>query len=184
MTESQPCHSDVHHQRHHGRFWIGLVLALLGGQIALLGTMAYIAISDGSFAVEPDYYQKGLHWEDTATQLRQNVRLGWTARIDVSQAVTAAGERAVTCRLTNRDGTPLDGATIGLVAFAHARGNQRTSAELLPSGSGTYTLAMRFAHHGVWEFRVLVHRGPETFTQTMIRTVEPGDESPPLDGEG
>ena len=173
MTNSLPRPADVNPEHRQGRFWIGLVVALLGGQIALLVTMAYIATSDGSFAVEPDYYQKGLHWEDTATQLRQNARLGWTARIDVSQAVTAGGERTVTCRLTNRDGTPLDGATIGLVAFAHTRGSQRSSATLLPAGSGAYTLAMRFARHGVWEFRVVVHRGPETFTQTVVRNVGP-----------
>ena len=81
--------------------WPGLVFALLGGQLLLVCVLAYIAVADGSFAVEPDYYQKGLHWDATAEQLRANARLGWKARLQVEDSATVLGERALTCRLTD-----------------------------------------------------------------------------------
>jgi nitrogen fixation protein FixH len=152
---------------------VGLVLALLSGQIILLSTMAYVATSDGSFAVEPGYYQKGLHWDDTAAQRRHNAELGWSVRIALGDLASPAGERTLTCRLSNRNGDPLDGATIALEAFPHARGNERSSATLIPTGGGGYETRFRFSRYGVWEFRLVVQRGPETFTHTVVRRVEP-----------
>jgi nitrogen fixation protein FixH len=177
MTDLTHPPTEVAHERRQRRFWVGLVLTLLGGQIVLISTMAYVATSDGSFAVEPDYYQKGLHWDDTATQIRKNAELGWKMRVAVSDSATARGERTVMCQLTNRDGTPLDGATIELMAFPHARGSERSSATFFPAGAGQYETPLRFGRYGVWEFRVVVHRGPETFTHTVVRTVEPATGS-------
>lgn len=158
-------------ERRHRRFWVGLILALLGGQMVLIGTMAYVATSDGSFAIEPDYYQKGLHWDQTAAQIRKNTELGWSVRLQVGDQVSVRGERELRCRLSDKAGRALDGATLDLVAFPHARGNQRCSATLLPVGDGEYEAALRFSRPGKWEFRVSVQRGPETFTQTLLRDV-------------
>ena len=91
-------------------FWVGLVLSLLGGQIAFVSVMAYVAATNGTFAIEPDYYQKGLHWNATAAQLRENDRLSWSVGIDIGRDVGVLGERTVTCTLRNKDGSPLEGA--------------------------------------------------------------------------
>jgi nitrogen fixation protein FixH len=164
-------------ERRHRRFWVGLVVSLLAGQVVLLSTMAYVAISDGSFAVEPDYYQKGLHWDDTAAQLRRNVALGWSVRVEIGDSAATGGERTLICHLTNRNDEPLDGATIDVAAFPHARGSERSTAMLAAAGDGSYETPLRFSRYGVWEFRFVVQRGPETFTQTVVRRVEPPEAS-------
>ncbi|MCH5373654.1 MAG: FixH family protein, partial [Planctomycetes bacterium] len=80
-------------------------------------------------------------------------------------------------RLCDKQGAPLDGAVIDVVAFAHARGSDRQSATLLPTGEGNYETTLRLARRGKWEFRLAVQRGPETFTYTELRDVVPPGET-------
>jgi nitrogen fixation protein FixH len=159
--------------------WPGLIFVLLGGQLLVMFVMVYLATSDGSFAIEPDYYQKGLHWDTTAAQLRENERLGWSADIEFGDEVSVAGERTVRCLLADKSGQPIKGAVVDLVAFSHARGTQRTSATLLPADSGVYQTTLRFPREGVWEFRLVATRGTETFTGVELHEVYPPGENEP-----
>ena len=160
----------------HGLFWIGLVIGLLGAQILLLSTMVYIATSDPSFAVEPDYYQKGLNWDATARQLNENRKLGWNVRLSIPRESTFAGERAVTCRLSDPDGQPIEGAVVDLVAFPHARGTQRISVLLEEQEPGQYGAAVPLHRSGLWEFRFAIRRGEDSFTHVMRRNVAPTNQ--------
>jgi nitrogen fixation protein FixH len=162
-------------ERRHGLFWVGLIVALLGSQIVLLTGMVYVAIGDPSFAVEPDYYQKGLNWDTTARQLAQNQRLGWTVRIHIPKESTFSGERAVRFTLVDPQDRPVEGAAVDVVAFPHARGENRHSATLLEVESGVYEGAIPFRRTGVWEFRFAVRKGEDTFTHVVQRNVAPAN---------
>lgn len=157
----------------HRFFWVGMIFALLGGQILLMLFMTYMATADASFAIEPDYYQKGIHWDDEATQQRVNSELAWSLDFELGNEASVFGERSLTCSLQDRDGQPLDGAAIDAVAFAHARGNQRTAVVLAPVGDGRYETKLPVKRNGIWEFRFVVRRGPDTFTTTQRLKVEP-----------
>lgn len=159
--------------------WPLIVVALLAGQVVLLVITALLATRDPTFAVEPNYYQQGLHWDDAAAQKRRNTELGWSASIVLGNKVSPLGERDVSLTLTNRDGTPLDGARIELVAFPHAEAGQRATVTLEPRGGGRYESSLRFRRKGVWEFRVTATRGPETFTHREERDVYPPGEARP-----
>ena len=50
-----------------------IVALLVGGAGANVGLML-VATSDASFAVEPDYYQKALAWDETMAQAARNRR--------------------------------------------------------------------------------------------------------------
>ncbi len=175
MTEPAKLIAASAHETRHRLFWVGLVLALLAGQIALMLAMVYLATSDASFAIEPDYYQKALNWDAVAAQARQNERLSWSAKIELGPVVRATGERALICTLTDRTGQPLDGATVDAVAFSHARGGDRTAVTLLSAGRGRYEAPVRFSRAGVWEFRLAIQRGADTFTYVEQRDVYPPD---------
>jgi hypothetical protein len=151
--------------------WPGLIIALLAGHVVLTLVMVYIATRDRSFAIEPDYYQKALHWDAFVQQQRDNVRLGWTAAIDVDSHADVFGQQKLTCRLTDKAGRPLEGAAIDLLAFAHARGSQRIAAVLPSQGQGIYQAMLRFPQKGLWEFRLVVRRGPDTWTYTEQRSL-------------
>ena len=133
--------------------------------------MVIIATHDSSFAIEPDWYLKGLHYEQTAEQQRQNSRLGWTLRLDVGQPLSGTTRRDVTCTVLDRAGKPVEKAAVDLVAFAHLHANNRTSSVLLPRESGGYGAALVFDDPGIWEFRLVIKRGAETFTQIVKREI-------------
>lgn len=179
MTEQAIHTTSSGSEARHRTFWVGLVLSLLGGQIAFVCVMVYMATTNGSFAIEPNYYQKGLHWDATAAQLRENDRLSWSVGIDVGDDVGTLGERIVTCTLRNKDELPLEGAIIDLVAFPHVRGQDRTLATLVAEDGGRYQTTLRFSRKGLWEFRGVVKRGPDTFTFTQQQDVYPPGESRP-----
>jgi nitrogen fixation protein FixH len=159
--------------------WPGIIFVMLGGQLLLMAFFLYLAVSDGSFAVEPDYYQKGLHWDATLAQRRENTRLGWSVAIEIKDAGDTPAVREVRCRLTDKSGTPLDGATVDLTAFPHARGNQRATVTLLPAGNGEYRRELPMNRTGTWEFRLVASRGPEVFTDTQLHDVYSAEEGGP-----
>lgn len=159
------------------RFYPALVFTLLAGQVLLMATIVIIANSDQSFATEPDYYQKALNWDDIATQRAANQRLNWQTDLALTDSPT--GDQKLTCTLTNKTGAPLNGAEIKIEAFSHARGMQRSTYALTPTGEGRYAAKARFPRGGLWEFRVKVTRGPDTFTNTIKRNlVTPGATRP------
>ena len=125
--------------------WPGIIFYLLGGQVLLILLTVYLATRDRSFAVEPNYYQQALRWDGVKAQETANRQLGWTIAIDVGHDVNVRGERSVTCTLRDRSGQPLEEALIDLVAFAHARGNDRYAAVLQPCGGGQYSARLRTA---------------------------------------
>ena len=127
-------------------FWVGFICVLLSCQVMLMFVAVYLAVSDGSFAVEPDYYQKSLDWDSKIAQLRNNERLGWQSNIALGDNATIYGERSLTCQLQDAEGEPLDGAVIDVIAFPHSRGSEREAVTMTPSGEGLYETTMRFGY--------------------------------------
>lgn len=162
----------------HRRFWVGLIVAFLSSQAALMLMTVYLTVTDGSFAVEPDYYQQSLNWDATMAQRQRNEHLGWQLELSLADQTSVYGERKLICRLTDRQGVPLDGAVVDLVAFPHARGNDRSSATLTPVGEGRYETTLRLARRGKWEFRLAVQRESESFTHLEVRDVVPPGGAP------
>ncbi|NUQ61252.1 MAG: FixH family protein [Pirellulales bacterium] len=146
--------------------WPGMIVVFLGVHILAMLVTVWIATRDRSFAIEPDYYQKGLHWDTIARQQRTNAMLGWRVELEIGNDAGVLGRRTLACKLVDKSGAPIEGAAINLVAFAHARGNERTSVVLEDCGEGVYVTACRFARKGLWEFRLVARRGRETFTYT------------------
>ncbi|MHB8897757.1 MAG: FixH family protein [Thermoguttaceae bacterium] len=165
-------------------FWPALVVALLAGQMLLVLVMVYIAAADRSFAVEPDYYQKGLHWDEIAAQHGHNAQLGWKLSLELGDPGSPSARREVRCTLTDSTGRPLDGASLDLIAFPHAHGSRRISAAFSPdrspsAGNGLYVARVDLPEGGLWEFRLEVRRGPETFTRVVLLDVPlPGESRP------
>lgn len=155
------------HPRPTVLIWPGIVFLLLGGQIMLMLVAVYLATSDSSFAVEPDYYRKALRWDETAAQTRLNQQLGWSVEIVVSSSTDIYKNRDVTCILKDGSGREIDDAQIELTAFAHARGDQRVLSELTAVGQGRYGTTLRMTQPGRWEFRIVARRGGDTFTQVQ-----------------
>jgi nitrogen fixation protein FixH len=155
-------------------FWPVLITSLICIHIVSVVTMVIVATHDRSFAIEPDYYQKGLHYEQTIEQQRENARLGWSVQLDLSRPLSGSNLRNVTCRIRDRNAKPLADAKVDLVAFAHLRADEkhRYSCVLLPDAPGSYVGTLAFPDPGIWEFRLVVTRGKDTFTSVVKQELE------------
>jgi len=150
--------------RRAARRWILIPIGLIVGQMSIVGAMMYIATSDPSFAVEPDYYEKALAWDATAAQREVNGRLAWQASVQLAAGEQGGSELVV--RLTNSEGVALDGAAVKAEIFANTRSRDRAILTLTARGDGTYAAPAVVNRAGLWECRLVVQRGPETFTSS------------------
>jgi len=147
--------------------WIigGLMAVVLGANLILM----YVATSDPSFAVEENYYQKGLDWDDKRAQDRTNTDLGWSLQLEVAARRSADGTTGLTANLIDRDGQPISDATIHLEAFHNARAAAIQKRDLAPRGDGRYSASLLMRRPGLWEFRFEVSRGEQRFTHTVVQ---------------
>jgi len=144
------------------RWPIGISLILTVFVIANLVVMR-VAGADPSFAVEPDYYQKAVHFDSTLELERASAALGWTA---VSTMRHDSAETTLTVALSNATGQPVAGATVSVAARFIARANDVLPATLRETAPGRYEARMDVRHAGQWEVRVDAHRGAEHFFAT------------------
>jgi len=149
---------------------VGLItVSTMIGAAALI----YHAHADPSFAVETDYYDKAVHWDDSAAQERRNVELAWRLRI--------SAEPSVGLELTIVDGVglPIDGASVTVEAFHNARSADRVALAPMDCGGGVYRQAAEFSRPGIWEFRFVARRGADTFTAVRQIVIAARQEATP-----
>jgi hypothetical protein len=151
--------------------WPLFVAGALTLQVASSMVTIYMATSNPSYAVEDDYYQKGLRWDETRAQQQRNRTLGWRLEHTVTPP-TAAGDQAVlTATVLGPNEEPVAGAWISVEAFHNARAGQILKGQLTPGEDGTYEVSLPMRRSGLWEFRFVVTRNAEKFTHTETRHI-------------
>jgi nitrogen fixation protein FixH len=149
--------------------WPAFIAGALALQVVSSLITIYLATTNPSYAVEDDYYQKALRWDETRAQQRRNFALGWNLTFEV-QGPAAPGDRAeVSVSLLDAASEPIDGAIIELETFHNARADDILKTTFVGTGDGTYTSSLPMRRSGLWEFRFVVTRGSDTFTLTQIR---------------
>ena len=145
-----------------GRAWIAGVVLILGTTVAANFYVMHLAGDDPSFAIEPDYYDRALHWDDELAQRERNAQLGWRA----SPALDAAAAQGTTVqvRLADAAGVPVRDATVRVSAFPIARSAQVAEATLSPRADGAYAAPFPVQRSGAWEVRIEAVRGGDRFT--------------------
>ena len=152
-----------------GAVWPFIIAGALGLHVVGSMVMVYFATSNETYAVEPDYYQKALAWDDRRAQDRHNTELGWTLEYTV-EPVQAGQDPIMRAELTNLDGEPITDASISVEAFANARRDDVLTADLVETESG-YQTTLPMRRNGLWEFRFTVTRDDELFTYRDTRHI-------------
>jgi len=138
---------------------IALVLILSAGSNIWV---AMIASRDESFAVEPEYYQKAVHFDDEMALREASYRLGWHLTPSLALG-SPSREGTVSAALTDSAGTPIRGATVQLLAMHNARASHQLTATLAEVGDGVYRAPLDAERPGEWELRFIVTHGSERF---------------------
>jgi len=154
---------------------IGLILL---SSLVSVSLLIYRANTDPNFAVEPDYYERGLNWDETAAQRAVNDELGWTVTIGEASVEGEPGRRFVSMTLTITDGSgePVEGAMVDFEAFhnARAKAKQRESGVAGPFGEpGAYRVSFPGELAGWHQLRLRVQAGEDIFTYSDEVNVEP-----------
>ena len=156
-------------KREKGWYWPWFVGGfLLVGSLVPSVFLLYYALNDPSFAVEDDYYQKALDWDQTMAQMRVNKELGWSLDLDLERVAKADGTRALDLRVLDKAGAALEDCRVSLLYFHNARAGQRFEERLAGEG-GLYKASLPMRRPGVWELRFTVEQGEKVYTETLTR---------------
>lgn len=158
--------------------WAAIILGLLALSVGANVFLMSRAVGDPAFAVEPDYYQRAVHWDEEQSQARASEELGWKASLEAVAVEDARPERAVELTLLDHTGAPVGDAEVRVVALHVANAGERVPAPLAEVAPGHYRAIMPLGRAGLWEIQIEARRGLERFIET--RRLELG----PLPGGG
>jgi len=150
--------------------WPIAIVGIIGLHAAAMVAVIAIATRNPSFSVEPDHYQKALGWDRLAARKQASDLLGWKAEVTTDAQLDGARTRRLACRIMDREGKPVTGATVAILAFPHARGEERVRMDLREAEAGVYAVRAPMVRAGLWELRLSALRGPDLFTSTLMHT--------------
>lgn len=157
-----------------GTFWAWLPAGLLASMLLGLGTLAYIAIDDPGFALEPNYYEKAVQWDRSLAEARESQALGF--RLEPGHALWLAADGGIEVELTLRDrqGSLVSGAELSMEAFPNAAARKIQRSKLREVSPGTYRVQLQGGASGLWELRCRVSYGAARFQQVLRLEVGKG----------
>lgn len=145
-------------------FWIALIGLIASVDLVAFGYLIARSSGDPTFAVEANYYEKGLDWDKEMAQRRVNEQLGWRVSVKASEA--SGNERVVRIAVTDRDGAPIAGAQVAVETFANARASRRFERRGHTDEAGACTFRVSVEISGFWEARVrVIGLSGDQFTQ-------------------
>ena len=136
-------------ERSARRFWVSLVVVLLGIQVAIGATAIYLANSDPTTAIIPNYYESAVNWDSTRRARELTDHLGWSIQPTVGPL--QSGERAIRIELRTRDGLPVANARVTADLFHHAKGADVHRIRLQESEAGLYSGVCSIVQSGLWQ---------------------------------
>lgn len=146
-----------------GTLWPLAVAGILGLTVAGNIWLIRIANADPSFAVEENYYQRGVKWDDEMAQRARNTELGW--RLLATLSPIQAGHGAdLHVALSDSSIVPIDHASVVVRAVHVARARDPVEVTLRASAPGEYRAVVPIERAGLWELRIDVNRGADRFT--------------------
>jgi len=152
-----------------GSWWPMMIAGALAFHVISSLVVVYVATSDPSYAVEDDYYQKAVAWDEKRAQDRTNEDLGWSLEFKVTPPERPGDQPTLDLTLFDADGGSLAGAAISVEGFHNARGDDIVREMLTDVGNGVYSATPQMNRDGRWELRFTVDRGAEHFTHTETR---------------
>jgi hypothetical protein len=153
-----------------GSLWPWVIGGALVLHVLLSLAVVFFATTDASYAIEEDYYQKAINWDEKRAQDRANDKLGWSLTFAVTPPTTPGEHPTIEVHLAGFNAEPLSGATVSLETFHKARSEDIIRLTFEATGdAGRYKASPAMRHNGLWELRFSVTRGTDTFTHNETR---------------
>ncbi len=149
--------------------WPAVIIGALVLHVVISLVTVWVATSNPSYAVEKDYYQKAIHWDDKRAQDGRNSVLGWQIAFDVTRSGVAGEPATLDFALTDGSGRSLSRATVTVETFHNIRAGEILTARMVTDDNGRCSAPLPMKRTGVWEFRFIVDHGTDRFTHTETR---------------
>lgn len=143
--------SEVQLERKARRFWVSLIVCLLGFQVGLGVVAITLATNDESVAIVPDYHHAALNWDQVSRERSAAERLGLSIEIAPSDVIDLNGQRAVVVNVVDRHGEPVTALALTLSTYHHAHANHGIELALTPS-QASYVALGPLTRAGLWQF--------------------------------
>lgn len=141
-------------ERRARRFWVSLVVGLLGLQVAVGGVSLYLSLGDPTVAVVPNYHQKALDWDATHRARQLTQQLGWNIQPVVGVVLPDSGQRLVRIGIRDRQGRVVEGLQLSAKVFHHARGATIYDMHFVETDPGYYEARVGLAAAGLWQIQL------------------------------
>lgn len=155
-------HDRVESDPKGGRSWLWPVgvVGMLCVSLSVCAITVVAALSDPSYAIEDDYYQKAVDWDRDRDLQAASDKLGWNAQLTIS----TDGQIVVT--ITDAHGRTVDNASVRATAFHHARRGFAEELSLTPQDKGRYVAMLDQPREGQWQVRLQASLGRYRFLHT------------------
>ena len=154
--------------------WALVPVGLLVTSVVGFSWMALVAVRDPNFALERDYYQKALHWDETQAQAATNQRLAYRFSVAPSIPLNARGQGTISVKLADRNGRSVSGAHVLAEAFPNAFSDEISTLVFQEHEPGVYSATLGTKRAGVWEVRLSAGVGAESVTAIERCELRPG----------
>jgi hypothetical protein len=140
-----------------GRRWIAFVVCLLLGNV-LAGVVLIAAAHHGASRVLPDYYAKGVHYDDAIDQAQHNRVLAWHVDVSLDDGIA-------TVTATDMHGEPLERAVVHIDGIERADAARAIAGELIATAPGQYR--GRVGGIGWIDVSVTIDRGHDRYAHQL-----------------
>ena len=161
-------------QKNGSSRWALVPVGLLVSSVVGFTWMALVAVRDPNFALEPDYYQKALHWDQTQGQAATNQRLAYRFSVLPIVTLDASGRATFWLKLVDSSGRPIRGARVLAEAFPNAFSGEISNLTFQEHESGSYSATVAAKRAGVWELRLAAENGTDRATAIERCELRPG----------
>lgn len=141
--------------------WPWAIFVLLGANMVIVAITVYASQRSRS-PVESDYYQKALHWDDSARQHAVNSALAWKLVPALKKSVAGAD---VAIELLDGKGEPIRTCKISIEAFPFTDPAHKLEASIDAADAESLTTSLAIDRPGLWRLSFVVDAGGARFTQ-------------------
>lgn len=141
--------------------WPWAIFVLLGANMVVVAITVYASQRSRS-PVESDYYQKALHWDDSARQQSVNKALGW--KLVPAMKKTAVGAD-MAINLLDGDAQPIRTCKVSIEAFPFTDPAHKLDASIDVSDAESLNTTLAIDRPGLWRLSFVVDAGGARFTQ-------------------
>lgn len=152
-------------QRAPGWWYPWIFVAGMAVVVAVNAVMITMALKTFPGLETTDAYQKGLAYNRTLAEAREQEARGWTSQIVFAPGGPQKGDLKFTLR--DSQGQPLDGFAVEASLVRPTVGGHDFAVTLAPQGSGVYVAPVAFPLAGRWTVVIAATRGEETYQETQ-----------------